>query len=70
VRLEITESCTGHGRCYDVVPELFEDDDAGFGRVKEGGTVPAELVATARRAVGVCPERAIVLHENTDQGAK
>jgi len=29
-RLEIDASlCTGHGRCYDVDPQLFEPDEYG-----------------------------------------
>jgi ferredoxin len=63
LRLEVTDACSGHGRCYDLVPELFEDDEAGYGRVKGNGTVSPELAAVARRSVGVCPERAIVLHD-------
>jgi ferredoxin len=69
VRLEITDACTGHGRCYDLMPELFVDDDAGYGQLKDDGTVPPELADAARRALGICPERAIVLHDETE-GAK
>ena len=24
--------CSGHGRCYDVAPALFTDDDRGYGQ--------------------------------------
>ena len=34
MKLRIDESvCTGHGRCYSLVPELFEPDDRGYGVV-------------------------------------
>ena len=43
--------CQGHGRCYDLFPDLFGDDDEGFGKV----------LGDARLAVANCPERAIEL---------
>ena len=58
------ERCTGHGRCYSLAPELFEDDpDDGHGIVRGDGTVPPEHEAAARLAVNNCPERAITLEE-------
>ncbi len=63
VRLRIdTERCTGHGRCYDVAPELFTDDDEGYGKVVVDSPDESQLDA-ARRAVNTCPERAIILEE-------
>ncbi len=53
--------CTGHGRCYALVPELFGDDEFGHGYVLGDGTLTAEQVAAAQRAVAACPERAITL---------
>jgi ferredoxin len=53
--------CQGHGRCYDLVPELFGEDDEGYGRVLSGGPVPPDQEAGARRAVLNCPERAIAI---------
>ncbi len=56
------ETCTGHGRCYALSPELFEPDDEGHGRVLfPDGNVPAGLEDAARRAALNCPERAIEL---------
>ena len=57
------EKCTGHGRCYALVPELFVDDDAGYGVVRGDGTVADEQLVSARRAIDACPERAITLEE-------
>lgn len=52
--------CAGHGRCYDVAPELFQDDEEGYSIVRNDGTVGPEADA-ARLAVRLCPERALSL---------
>jgi ferredoxin len=58
------ETCTGHGRCYALSPELFESDDDGYGQVTTAdGTVPEGLEEAARRAANNCPERAISLSD-------
>lgn len=62
VRID-TERCQGHGRCYDLVPDLFGDDDEGFGQVLGDGDVPPDGERGARLAVANCPERAIDLVE-------
>jgi ferredoxin len=52
VKVQINpELCQGHGRCYDLAPGLFGDDDEGYGRVLGDGTVLN------------CPEQAIELVE-------
>jgi ferredoxin len=51
--------CQGHGRCYDLSPGLFGDDEEGYGQVLGDGTVPPGEQDAARRAVANCPERAI-----------
>ncbi|MEW9550569.1 ferredoxin [Nonomuraea sp. NPDC050783] len=53
------ERCQGHGRCYDLAPALFGEDDEGYGRVLGDGVVPEDEARTARLAVANCPERAI-----------
>jgi ferredoxin len=55
--------CQGHGRCYDLAPGLFGDDDEGYGRVLSDGTVPPESEHDARLAVLNCPEHAVGLLE-------
>ena len=57
--------CQGHGRCYDLAPGLFGDDEEGYGQVLGDGGVPPGLADDARRAVLNCPERAIGLLEET-----
>ncbi|MEV0968337.1 ferredoxin [Microtetraspora glauca] len=55
------ERCQGHGRCYDLAPELFAEDEEGYGQVLVDGVVPPDQGHDARRAVSNCPERAIAL---------
>jgi ferredoxin len=55
--------CQGHGRCYDLAPALFGDDEEGYGRVLGDGAVPADKEDDARRAVLNCPEHAIAVIE-------
>ena len=55
--------CQGHGRCYDLAPSLFGDDEEGYGQVRGDGTVPREAERDARLAALNCPERAIRLLE-------
>ena len=59
------ERCQGHGRCYDLAPGLFGDDDEGYGQVLGDGVIPQDLQDTARRAVANCPERAISVLEES-----
>jgi len=59
-----SERCQGHGRCYDLAPGLFGDDDEGYGKVLGGGTVPAGQEHDARLAAANCPERAITVAES------
>jgi ferredoxin len=55
--------CQGHGRCYDLAPGLFGDDDEGYGQVLGDGLVPPGQDHEAHLAVANCPERAITLAE-------
>ena len=57
------ERCQGHGRCYDLAPSLFGEDDEGYGTVLRDGAVPADQEPDARRAELNCPEHAIELLE-------
>ena len=53
--------CQGHGRCYDLAPQLFGDDDEGYGQVLGDGAVPPQAEHDARLAVLNCPEHAVEL---------
>jgi ferredoxin len=57
------ELCQGHGRCYDLAPGLFRDDEEGYGQVLSDGPVPPEAERDARLAALNCPERAVELLE-------
>jgi ferredoxin len=62
VRVTVDRSlCAGHGRCYDVAPELFEDDEEGYSVVRNDGTVSPAQADAAGLAVRLCPERALSL---------
>ncbi|WP_409329957.1 ferredoxin [Trujillonella humicola] len=62
MRVEIhSDRCVGHGLCYTVAPDVFEDDDDGYGRVRGDGMVPPCQEEAARRGAANCPERAIEL---------
>jgi ferredoxin len=57
-----SDRCVGHGRCYDLAPEIFGEDEQGHCRIRRA-RVPAELEAKARSAAGNCPEDAIRIVE-------
>ena len=57
------ELCQGHGRCCDLAPGVFSDDDEGYGKVLVDGTMPPGKEHGARLAAANCPERAIELLE-------
>jgi ferredoxin len=54
--------CTGHGRCYSLVPDLFDSDDEGHGEVL-GDRLDPDHLAMAEMAVLNCPEQAISVVE-------
>jgi ferredoxin len=57
--------CQGHGRCYDLAPDMFGEDEEGYGSVLGDGIVPPGREHDARRAEANCPERAIEVLEET-----
>ena len=65
MRLRIDpERCQGHGRCYDLAPDLFAEDEEGYGSVVGNGEIPPDREDDAELAVANCPEQAIdVLEE-------
>jgi ferredoxin len=64
VKVQInSERCQGHGRCYDLAPGLFGDDDEGYGQVLGDGTVRPGQTRDARLAELNCPEHAVELLE-------
>ena len=66
LKVEIDDGlCQGHGRCSDLAPGLFDEDEEGYGKVLGDGVVPPEKEDNARRAGLNCPEHAIELIEGT-----
>ena len=57
------ERCVGHGRCYELAPEIFGEDAEGHCIIRRA-RVPAELEAKARSAATNCPEEAILVDES------
>ncbi len=55
--------CVGHGRCYALGPEVFEEDERGHCLIVSK-QVPPELVDQARLGAANCPEHAIRLEED------
>jgi ferredoxin len=53
------DKCMGHGVCYALAPNVFEDDDQGYGHVIGDGEVPQEHTHEARNGAANCPEGAI-----------
>jgi ferredoxin len=57
-----TSLCQGHGRCYQLAPEVFDADDDGYCVLKMT-TVPDELMDEASLGVDNCPELALTLEK-------
>ena len=58
------DACVGHGRCYVLAPDVFDEDERGHAVVK-AASIPAELEKQARMAAENCPEDAISLRYDT-----
>ncbi len=57
--------CQGHGRCYDLAPDLFGADDEGYGQVLGDGIVAPGKEQEAHLAAANCPESAVTILEET-----
>lgn len=53
-----TARCTGHARCNDAAPEVYELDDNGYCAIV-AVTPPVADEPAARRGAASCPEQAI-----------
>ena len=58
-----SDRCQGHGRCYDLAPGLFGEDEEGYGTVLGAGVVPPGQEHDARLAAANCPEHAVEIVE-------
>jgi len=55
--------CVGHGRCYELAPDLFAEDERGHCRIVRE-VVPAGLEDAALLGAENCPEDAIVIDDD------
>ena len=62
VRLD-TALCVGHGRCYELAPDVYGEDEEGHCRLLHA-RLPRELEAAARRGAANCPEGALEVEED------
>ena len=53
--------CHGHGRCYDLAPDVFESDERGRVDVAVTDELPPNLEPEARIGIANCPESALRL---------
>lgn len=71
LRIQVdSERCQGHNRCYAIAPELVEIDDYGNSRAKRDGIVPPALEEKARLAMQNCPEHAVRLVREGEEGTR
>ena len=56
--------CMGHGRCYQLAPEVLSDDEEGYVTIR-GETIelPEDLRELAEEVEATCPEGAISLSD-------
>lgn len=58
--------CLGTGNCALSAPEIFDQDDDDGTVVLLNSQPPSKLQSAVRRAVQLCPSRAIQLAEGTE----
>ncbi len=58
-----SDKCVGHGRCYVLGPEVFEEDDRGYCLIREI-EVPVAFESHARLGAENCPEHAITVEKS------
>ncbi len=56
--------CQGHGRCYDLAPQVFGEDEEGYAVLLGDGEVPDAEARAAGLAVRNCPENALLVAED------
>jgi ferredoxin len=62
-KIELDEGlCVGHGRCYALAPDIFDEDDRGH-CVLRHSEISAEQEQAAALGVHNCPEEALTLRK-------
>lgn len=59
------QRCQGHARCLAFAPEVFEFDDEGYSYIPEERSRFVELPEDLKLAIANCPERAILVKEES-----
>ena len=54
--------CVGHGRCYMLAPDVFDEDERGHCVIANENVAP-ELEKQARMGEANCPEGAIEIED-------
>lgn len=56
-----TRKCSGHARCFDAAPDVFDLDESGYALplTQDFGELPDNV----HTAVAACPERAITVEQ-------
>lgn len=64
MRVKLDRSlCVGHGRCYELAPDVYAEDERGHCLVRRE-TIAPEHESQARLGAGNCPERALQIEED------
>lgn len=58
-----SDVCQGHGRCYELCPDVFRPDELGFSVVVKGADIDGQADLVRRAAIN-CPERAVTIAED------
>ena len=58
-----SDACVGHGRCYMLAPDIFDEDERGHCKVMNEN-ISSELEKQARMGEANCPEGAIEIEED------
>jgi ferredoxin len=62
-------ACEGHGNCHELLPEMIGLDRWGY-PIQRATEVPRALLRDARRAVALCPKRALALERRSGGDAR
>lgn len=69
VRLRVNPiTCTAHGLCAELLPEVVGLDPWGYPLIADA-PVPRHLVEHARRAAAACPTLALLIQDTPQDGS-
>jgi ferredoxin len=56
-------ACQGYGLCSQEAPDLVDLDDWGYAGLLTDGTVPADRLEVAQKAIAACPVAALKVQQ-------